>query len=210
MPTSPGCRAGSSAGSPGRRPTRRRSPGRRPWPRTKQSPQCAGASGRFSRCRIRRCRKCVTPVGRKRRSIALSWRSWSSTLSRRRRRPTGRPCSGGCRSTWSVCRRRPRRSTRFWRTIRPTPCGAWSIGCWRRPTMANVGAGTGSTWPALPTPRGTCNSRGATIPGRSPIATMSFGRSTKTCPTTGSSSSRSPPTSCRWAMTSGRSRGWDF
>ena len=43
-----------------------------------------------------------------------------------------------------------------------------------------------------------------TSPGRTPIAITSSGRSTTTCPTTGSSSSSWRPTSCRWATTSGR------
>ena len=43
-----------------------------------------------------------------------------------------------------------------------------------------------------------------TFPGRTPTAITSSGRSTRTCPTTGSSSSSWRPTSCRWAATNGR------
>ena len=53
----------------------------------------------------------------------------------------------------------------------------WSTACSRRPATASAGDGTGSTWPAMPTRRGSAS---RTSRGRSPgaIATTSSGRST--------------------------------
>ena len=48
-------------------------------------------------------------------------------------------------------------------TNRPTPTRRWSIGCWRRRTTANAGRGTGSTWPAMPTPTATRRTAARTI-----------------------------------------------
>ena len=96
-----------------------------------------------------------------------------------------------------ACRRRRRRSRRSSPTSRPTPTSGWSTGCWRRPPTASGGAGTGSTWPATPTPTATAPT---TRRGRTPgsTATTSSARSTPTSRSTGSSSSSSPATNwCR-------------
>ena len=64
-----------------------------------------------------------------------------------------------------------------------------------RRSTANAGVATGSTSPATPTRRATSSTRTAIFRSRTPIATTSSARSTKTSRTTGSSSSNSPPTS---------------
>ncbi len=48
-------------------------------------------------------------------------------------------------------------------TADPMPTSGWSIGCWPRRTTASAGAGTGSTWPAMPTPTATASTRRGTI-----------------------------------------------
>ena len=37
----------------------------------------------------------------------------------------------------------------------PIGTSDWSIDCWLRRITASAGAGTGSTWPAMPTPKAT-------------------------------------------------------
>ena len=64
---------------------------------------------------------------------------------------------------------------------------ARSTGCSPRRTTASTGAGTGSTWPATPTPRATSTpARSGSASTPAPIATGSSARSTRTCRTTGS------------------------
>ncbi len=77
-------------------------------------------------------------------------------------------------------------------------------------SMASAGLGTGSTWPAMPTPRATSSPRTAAIRTPTPIAITWCGRSTKTCPSTASCSNSWPPTSCRWATTTEPWRRWAF
>ena len=66
------------------------------------------------------------------------------------------------------------------------PSPGSSTACSPRRATASAGRGTGSTWSATPT--------SSTRSGA--IATGSSGPSTRTCPTTGSSSTRSPAISC--------------
>ncbi len=86
-----------------------------------------------------------------------------------------------------------RRSTPSSPTPRPTPSPGSSTGSWRRRPTASIGAGTGSTSSGTPIPP----ERPPTIPSarRTGIAITSSRPSTGTCPTTGSSASRSPATS---------------
>ena len=78
------------------------------------------------------------------------------------------------------------------RTTRPTPSRRSSIGSSPRPASASGGAGTGSTWPAMPS---RAARRISAIPRPGAIATGRSPHSTPTSPTTGSSASRSPATS---------------
>ena len=69
-----------------------------------------------------------------------------------------------------------------------------SIGCSRRRTMANAGAGTGSIWPALPRATATNSTSRGPTPGA--IAITSSALSMPTSRTIASSRSNSPATSC--------------
>ena len=86
----------------------------------------------------------------------------------------------------------PRRSTRSSpTTIRARSSGSSTACSPRRPT-ASGGAGTGSTWPATPTPTAWTRTSPTATPGAT--ATSSSPPSTSTCPTTGSCSNSSPAT----------------
>ena len=75
-----------------------------------------------------------------------------------------------------------------------TPTKRSSIACWPARTTANAGAGTGSTWPATPTPRASSTpTTSAPPPGATAIT--SSAPSTPTSPMTASSRSKSPATS---------------
>ncbi len=84
------------------------------------------------------------------------------------------------------------------------------IACWRRRATASAGAGTGSTWPATPTPRATSSRRNAAIPSPTPTAITSSAPSTRICPTTSSSCNSWRRIGCRSARTNGRWRRWAF
>ena len=70
-------------------------------------------------------------------------------------RPAGRQADldppGHVRPDRAAARRRSE-SRRSSPTSGPMPTSAWSTSCWPRLTTASAGAGTGSTWPAMPTP----------------------------------------------------------
>ena len=74
----------------------------------------------------------------------------------------------------------------------PDAFAASSTGCSLRPTLASVGAATGSTWLATPRARGTSSTTTSPTPGSTAIT--SSGRSTPTFPTTSSSSNTWPAT----------------
>ena len=78
---------------------------------------------------------------------------------------------------------------------------SWSTACSPRRITASSGPGTGWTWPGTRTPRATSTpARSGSSSTPRPTATGSCGPSTTTCPTTGSSCSRSPPTRRRPAI----------
>ena len=150
-----------------RREGRRRRPGR--------------STGRSSRRPTRPCPRSRTPPGRRPTSTASSWPKLEAKglrpappADRRTLDPPGdvrpdRPAAdagGG--------RRVPRRTTR------PTRSRGWSIGCSRRRPTASAGAGTGSTWPATPTPTAWTRTSPTATPGAT--ATTSSPPSTRDKP----------------------------
>ena len=98
---------------------------------------------------------------------------------------------------WPAAQRRgDRRVCRRHRARRV--CQGGRIVCSIRRTMASAGDAIGSTWPATPTRRDTCACRkSGDFPTPSRIATTSFARSTRICPTIDSSSSNWRPTNWR-------------
>ena len=155
----------------------------------------AGAgSGRFRRRAAIRCRRSNRKAGRAATSMPFCSPRWKRRGCAPLRTPIAPCCCAVPASTSSACRRRRNRSTPSSATARQTPSPKSLTTCWPRRTSASAGAGTGSTWPAMP-------SRAAAVVRCSPptpgaIAITSSTPSTATCRTIASSPSRSPATCC--------------
>ena len=97
------------------------------------------------------CRRCRTPAGSKtpidRFILAKLEAEKTDAGSARRQARTDSP--GHLRPDRPAADAGGSRGVRR-RTSRRTPSRKWSIACWPRRIMASAGAGTGSTWPAMP------------------------------------------------------------